>query len=614
MSRPAKLTESLPGLGHILRRFRPYIRKQRRLIMGSFVLLFTGIGLRLLEPWPLKIVFDHVLPIKHHKTPAHVLALDLVEPTTLLVLASLGVVVVIGLRSIADYGYSVGFALVSNRVLTDVRADVYRHLQRLSLSFHTKARSGDLIVRVISDVSMLKDAAITAALPLFANLLILAGMIVVMFWLQWQLALVVALTAPLYWLATVRIGRRLQEVSRQQRQQEGAMAATAAEAITAIKVVQALGLEAIFARTFASDNKRNLKDGVKATRLTARLERTIDVLIAVATALVLWYGTRLVLSGSLTPGELIVFLAYLKTAFRPVRDLAKYTGRLSRASAAGDRVLDLLDRKPDVYDLPDAVAAPPFAGHLHFNGVSFCYEPGHWVLRDIDIEICPGQVAALVGPSGIGKSTLASLLLRLYDPSEGLVLIDGMDIRSLTIDSLRRQISVVLQDSLLFASTVWENIGYGVPDATHEQIEEAAKLANAHEFIVTLPQGYDTVLGERGTTLSHGQRQRIAIARAAIRKAPILILDEPTTGLDERNEREVMDALQRVSVGVTTLLITHNLPLAARSDQIILLEGGRVAERGTHETLLRAEGRYALLFKLQSKRRDLCNTSSVHVA
>jgi ATP-binding cassette subfamily B protein len=614
MSRPAKLKDSLPGLGHILHRFRSYIRQQRNLIMGSFVLLFTGIGLRLLEPWPLKIVFDHILPVKHDKAPENLSALDQFEPTTLLVLASLGVVVVIGLRSIADYGYSVGFALASNRVLTEVREDVYRHLQRLSLSFHTKARSGDLIVRVISDVSMLKDAAITAALPLFANVLILAGMVIVMFWLQWQLALLVALTAPLYWLATVRIGRRLQEVSRQQRQREGAMAATAAESLTAIKVVQALGLEAIFARAFASDNKRNLKDGVKATRLTARLERTVDVLIAVATALVLWYGTRLVLSGRLTPGDLVVFLAYLKTAFRPVRDLAKYTSRLSRASAAGDRVLDLLDRKPDIYDLPGAVTAPPFAGHLNFSGVSFCYEPGHWVLRDIDIEIGSGQVVALVGPSGIGKSTLASLLLRLYDPLEGRVMIDGTDIRSFTTASLRRQISVVLQDSLLFASTVWENIGYGVADATHEEIELAAKLANAHDFIMKLPQGYETVIGERGTTLSHGQRQRIAIARAAIRRAPILILDEPTTGLDERNEREVMDALHRVSVGVTTLLITHNLPMAARSDQIVFLEGGRVVERGAHEALMRADGRYARLFKLQSKHRDHIGTSSVNVA
>ena len=614
MSRPAKLKESLPGLAHILRRFWPYIRKQRGVIAGSFLLLFAGVGLRLLEPWPLKIVFDRIIPVERHESLANIPALDALDPMTLLVLAAVGIVVIIALRAATDYGYTVGFALVSNRVLTEVRNAVYRHLQRLSLSFHTKSRSGDLIVRVISDVSLLKDAAITAALPLFANLLILAGMVVVMFWLQWQLALLVLLTAPLYWLLTVRIGRRLREVSRRQRQQEGAMAATAAESLTAIQVVQALGLESIFAKAFASDNKRSLKEGVKATRLTARLERTVDVLIAVATALVLWYGARLVLNGSLTPGDLLVFLAYLKTAFRPVRDLAKYTGRLGRASAAGERVLELLDRKPEIRDLPDARPAPALAGHVHYKGVNFCYEPGSWVLKDIDLEIAAGERVALVGPSGIGKSTLASLLLRLYDPSEGRVTVDGMDIRSFTTSSLRRQISVVLQDSLLFASTVWDNIGYGVPDATHEEIEEAAKLANAHEFILMLPKGYDTVLGERGATLSHGQRQRIAIARAAIRKAPILILDEPTTGLDERNEREVMNALQSVARGTTTLLITHNLQLASRSDQIIFLEGGRVVERGTHDALLRADGRYALLFKLQSNQQDQRDTSSVNVA
>ena len=517
-------------------------------------------------------------------------------------------------RAAADYGYSVGFALLSNRVLTDVRENVYRHLQRLSLSFHTKSRSGDLIVRVISDVSMLKDAAITAALPLFANLVILAGMVLVMFLMQWQLAFLVVLTAPLYLVLSVRIGRRLREVSHRQRQQEGAMAATAAESLAAIQVVQALGLEAIFAQSFSSDNKRSFKEGVKATRLTARLERTVDVLIAVATALVLWYGARLVLSGRMTPGDLLVFLAYLKTAFRPVRDLAKYTGRLSRASAAGERVLDLLDRTPEIRDLPGAVPAPPFVGNVHFDSVNFCYEPGHWVLKDIDLQVSAGQRIALVGPSGIGKSTLARLLLRLYDPTEGRVLIDGMDVRSFTVASLRRQISVVLQDSLLFASTVWENIGYGVPDATRENIEAAAKLANAHEFIMMLPHGYDTVIGERGASLSHGQRQRIAIARAAIRSAPILILDEPTTGLDERNEREVMDALQRVTNGTTTLLITHDLQLASRSDQIIFLEGGRVAEHGTHEQLVQANGRYALLYKLQSTNPDRSDVTTTCVA
>ena len=331
MSRPAKLKECLPGLGHIFSRFHPYIHKQRGLIAGSLISLFLGVGLRLLEPWPLKIVFDRVIGVQKNDALAAIPGLDALEPMQLLLLAAIGVVFIIALRSLADYGCTVGFALASNRVLSAVREQVYRHLQRLSLRFHARAKSGELIIRVIGDVSLLKDAAITAALPLLANLLILLGMIVVMFWLQWQLALLVMATAPLYWLLTVRIGRRLQEVSRTQRQREGAMAGTAAESLLAIHVVQALGLENVFARTFASENTRSLKDGVKATRLTASLERTVDVLIALATALVLWYGARLVLSGDLSPGDLLVFLAYLKTAFRPVY-LARSQARDRRSS------------------------------------------------------------------------------------------------------------------------------------------------------------------------------------------------------------------------------------------------------------------------------------------
>jgi ATP-binding cassette, subfamily B, bacterial len=600
MSRPAKLKECLPGLRQLVARFRPYIRKQRGLIVGSMALLFTGVFLRLLEPWPLKIVFDRIIPVEHHEALENVRLLDNFDATTLLVLACLGVVVVIALRAVADYGYTVGFALASNRVLTDVRNDVYRHLQRLSLSFHTKARSGDLIIRVIGDVGQLKDAAISAALPLLANLLILAGMVIVMLWLQWQLALLVLLTAPLYWLLTVRIGRRLQDVSRKQRKQEGAMAATAAESLTAIQDVQALGLEPIFVRAFASDNKKSLKEGVKASRLTARLERTVDVLIAAATALVLWFGTHLVLSGRLTPGDLLVFLAYLKTAFRPVRDLAKYTGRLGRATAAGERVLELLDRKPDVRDLPGARPALSLRGHVRFESVSFFYEPGRWVLRDIEIDIPAGQHVALVGPSGIGKSTLIRLLLRLYEPVQGRVLFDNQPIRDFTVASLRSQISVVLQDSLLFAASVWDNIAYGVEQSDKEQLEAAARLANAHGFIQDLPQGYDTVLGERGVTLSHGQRQRIAIARAAVRRSPILILDEPTAGLDEANESAVIDALEKLAEGRTTFLITHDLRLAARSDRLFYLDDGRLLEDGSPSELLLSKGRYAALFQVQA--------------
>jgi ATP-binding cassette subfamily B protein len=351
---------------------------------------------------------------------------------------------------------------------------------------------------------------------------------------------------------------------------------------------------------------------VRGKRLSASLERSLDVVIAVATALVLWYGTRLVLRQEITAGELLVFLAYLKSAYRPVQDFAKYTGRLAKASAAGERVIDLLERVPDVRDLPGAIRAPVFAGQVQFDQVSFAYERGQRLLEDIQIDLQPGQKVALVGPSGGGKTTLVSLLLRLYDPVQGRVRIDGRDIREFTLESLRSQISVVLQDNVLFAAAVRENIGCSAPGASPAEIEAAARLANAHDFITALPQGYDTILGERGATLSQGQRQRLAIARAALRQAPILILDEPTTGLDKNNEKAVLQALERLDSNRTTFLITHDLAQAVDSDLILYLENGRIVERGTHAELMRAGGRYAATYRLRTAGQSAQSVQAVY--
>jgi ATP-binding cassette subfamily B protein len=303
----------------------------------------------------------------------------------------------------------------------------------------------------------------------------------------------------------------------------------------------------------------------------------------------------------MTAGDLLVFLTYLKNAFKPLRDLAKYTGRLAKATAAGERVLELLDREPEVRDRPGAVPAPPFQGAVCFEGVQFEYTPGHRVLRGIDLAVPAGRHVALVGPSGHGKTTLLSLLPRLYDPRRGRVLIDGRDIRDYTLESVRAQVSVVMQDTILFAATVRDNIAYGAPGATEDGILAASRLANAHDFVLALPDGYDTVLGERGATLSHGQRQRIAIARATMRNAPIIILDEPTAGLDEANARLVMEALERLIAGRTVFLITHTLSHARRADLIVVLEGGRVVEQGRHAELLHRDGLYARWCALQAR-------------
>ncbi|MEZ6148332.1 MAG: ABC transporter ATP-binding protein [Planctomycetaceae bacterium] len=465
---------------------------------------------------------------------------------------------------------TVGFARVANRILRDVREHTYRHLQTLSLNFHNHARNGDLTVRVTRDVSMLRDVVSTAILPLVANALLLVGMLMLMLWLQWKLALLAISTLPLFWLMTIKLTRSIHQAARKQRRREGEMAATAAESIAAIKDVQALSLESMFSEGFSGQNRKSQKQDVQTARLSAQLERSVDLLLAISTALVVWYGGGLVLSRQLSPGELVVFLTYLKRAFRPARDFAKFSGRLAKAAAAGERVVELLEQTPEVQDCPNAVAAPVFEGRVTFEQVSFAYLAGCQVLKEIDLDVGPGRRIAIVGESGIGKSTLISLLMRLYEPQEGRLLIDGEDIRQFKVESLRRQIGVVLQDSIVFATSLRENIRCGT-EVTEEQIETAARLANAHDFIMALPDGYDTVPGERGVTLSRGQRQRLAIARTAVRLTPILLLDEPTTGLDAQNKQTVIEALDRLSTDRTTFLITHDQGLLCLADEVLRL-------------------------------------------
>jgi ATP-binding cassette, subfamily B, bacterial len=593
------------GLSRIIRRFWPQIWEQRLILSGAFVTLLAQIVFRLLEPWPLKFVFDRIIVPAGTAPATGIVWLDQLSQPSLLALAALSVVVIAALQGGAAYLNKVGFALASSRVLTDVRAMLYRHLQRLSLSFHSKARSGDLISRITGDVAVLQDVTVTAALPLVVNIATLIGMLGLMLWLNWSLALLAFATFPLFVLTMYRLSTRIRQIARKERKREGELASSAAQTFGAIKVVQALSLEGTLEREFAEQNEQSLVSGVKGKRLAALLERSVDMVIAVGYAGVLWYGASLVLRGRLTPGDLLVFLTYLKNAYRPVRDLAKYTGRIAKATAAGERVVTLLDTAPEIDDRPDAVEAPVLRGAVRFENVSFGYEPNHPVLRDLDLAVEPGQRIALVGGSGGGKSTLASLLPRLYDPTAGRVLIDGRDIRTYTLQSLRRQIAIVLQESVLFAVSVRDNIAYGAPGVTDREIEAAARLANAHDFIMRLPDGYDTILGERGATLSGGQRQRIAIARAAVRNAPIVILDEPTTGLDNESAQAVNEALDRLTADRTTFVIAHDLRTIERADLILYMEQGRVIERGTHAGLITLGGRYAALHAIQSSREDV---------
>ena len=553
------------SLARVLRRFRPYLAVERRTIGWALVALALEILFKALEPWPLKVVFDRVL-----SGPAGPGAAGAI------IAAGIAVVALVACRASAGYWNTLAFSRVGNRVVTAIREDLYQHLTRLSLRFHARQRSGDLVVRLSRDTDLLKEVLVTAILPLAGNLAILLVMAGLMLWLNWRLALVALAMLPLFWLAARRLGPRIHGSARAQRLREGAAASAVAETMGAIRVVQALSLEGNVARAFGRETRGGQQDDVRSRQLSAQLERTVDVLTALATALVLGVGAWFVLGARLTPGELLVFLSYLKSAYKPMQDVAKYTGRIAKALAAGERLVDLLEEVPEIADAPDALPAPHLTGRVRFEGVSFAYDPARPVLREVSFELRPGERVALVGPSGTGKSTLIGLLLRFFDPTAGRVLLDGRDLRSCTIGSVRAQVSVVLQDTLLFAATIRENIALGAAGATDEAIVVAAQLANAHDFILRLPHGYDTIVGERGATLSSGQRQRIAIARAALRRAPLVLLDEPTTGLDAESARLVTEALERVTAGATTLVITHDPLLAQRTDRTLHLDAGRL--------------------------------------
>ena len=593
-ARPATLVAAVPGLRRMVIRLAPYLRGHRAMMGGSLAALLLATGLKLLEPWPLKFVIDRVVPSSTGES-APVAAL---APLTLLALCAGGLLAVIALKALFQYLSTVGFALVGNRVLTQVRADLFTHLQALPLAFHARARTGDLVLRLISDVAMLKETAVTAAMPLLASLLVLAGMLGVMLTLDWRLTLLALAPLPLLALTSLRLTRRIRAVSRESRKREGELAALASEAMTGIRAVQALGLEDRLQRHFDGAGARDLRAGVRGKRLSAALERSVDLLTGIGLAVVLWFGTLRVLDGRLSPGDLLVFITYLKNTYRPVREYAKYTGRLVKASAAGERIVSLLDAEASIRDTLRARPAPPLRGAVAFDRLRFAYGTGQPVLDGLTLAIPAGSRIAITGPSGGGKSTLLSLLLRLHDPQAGRITLDGHDTRDLTLRSLRRQIAFVPQETLILHDSVAENIALGAGRAvTRPEIEAAARLARAHGFIAALPEGYDTIIAERGATLSPGQRQRLAIARAALRDAPILALDEPTAGLDHLNAAAVIAAIDGLTRGRTCLIVTHDLQLAATCERILFIEAGRIAAFAPHDALLTSHPGYRRLWQ-----------------
>ncbi len=606
-----KLAQIVPDLMQVYQYFWQDIRLQSKLIFSSFAALLLGIVFRLLEPWPLKFVLDRVFNKTGDSSATTITLPENWSTSSIVLFVAMAVVVIAVVGAITDYSSQAGFFKIGNFMVIRVRDRVYRHLQALPLAFHDQARHGNLITIVTRDVSLLRDVTATAILPLIGNSMALIGMTTVMLWLNWRLAAISLMIVPLYWLTTVRLGRQIRETARKQRQREGAMATIASEAISSIRAIKALGLEEKFAGDFDRKNNQSQTNDLKASRLSLKLGRTVDILLAISTAAVLWMGAKHVLGGAMSPGDLVVFLFYLKRSFKPAQEFAKYTARIAKATAAGERVISILERPIELMRTEQSVELGQVVGRIEFRNVCFGYNKEQLVLKDFSLIVEAGKTVAITGPSGIGKSTLLSLLLRFYQPQSGNILIDGQDIQDFSLVSLRSKFGVVLQSPLLFAASIRDNIALGNSNASEQELLKAARLAEVDEFVLEMPQLFDTLIGERSTTLSRGQQQRIAIARAALSDRPMLLLDEPTTGLDETNQNLISDSLFDLAKNKTTLMITHNLVMASRADEVAYIADGQVKQHGTHHGLMQTGGRYAQLW---AEQRTVCAVANSTVA
>lgn len=581
--------------------FLPLLRPFRlQLGLAAFAMALAA-SLTVMAPWPLKVVIDRVLSHKPTRVPLLHAWLDnpALDPTHILYGACAATLLIaLGAGSLT-YFYTRTMGGVGQRFVFALRGNLFAHMQRLSLSFHDRQRTGDLTARLTSDIQAIQNIIANGLILLVSNSCLLAGMAAVMFWLNWQFALAALSVTPLLFWTVFRYTQRMRAATRAARASDGMLASVAQETLASIRIVQGLAQEEQQDERFLAQSESSLKAYLESNRYQARVGPLVDILAAMALAVVMWFGATRVLAHELTTGDVVVFFAYVTNLYAPIRALARLLYNFTRATVGAERIVEVMRRRSEVGDREDARPAPPFRGAVEFRNVSFEFEPGEPVLTGVTLRIRPGEKVALVGATGAGKSTLVSLIPRLYDPVGGSVCIDGEDIRGYTVPSVRAQISLVLQDALLFNGSIRDNITFGRPEATEEEIVAVAVTANADEFISRLPDGYDTLVAERGSTLSGGQKQRIAIARAVLRRAPILILDEPTSGLDAASERLVMEALRRAAAGRTTLIIAHRLATARIADRIVVLERGRVVEEGSHAELLAHHGRYAQLYGLQ---------------
>ncbi len=575
------------------------------LALGLLAAIGEGVA-NLLEPWPLKIVLDNVI----RGRTSHGWLFRLVnevagdDKLAILKIAVLAVILIAFLDAVCSYAEKYLTTSVGQWVTHDLRRTLYSHIQRLSLAYHDRKQTGDLISRVTSDIDAIQSFINSGLLSSLVNCITLAGMVGVMFYLNWEFTLIALSVAPPLFFIVYTYTRRIKKASREVRKKEGEIVSIVQEVLSSMRVVKAFAREDYEQRRLEEESLESVEIALRARSLKAKLAPLVQVIVAAGTCLVLWVGARMVLDGALSVGSLIVFILYMGKMYKPMQELSKMTDTYSKAAVGYERIQEVLETDGQLKDSRDARPAPRFRGEIQFEHVDFSYTPGTPVLKDVNFSILPGQLAALVGPTGAGKTSIISLIARFYDPDSGAVKIDGADIRRFRQKSLRGQISFVLQDTLLFHAPVWKNIAYGKPEATRAEVLRAAEAANAHEFIEKLPEGYNTVVGERGETLSGGQRQRIAIARAIIRNTPILILDEPSSDLDAASEQLVFEALDRLMEGKTSIVIAHRLSTVRRADVIFVVSEGRIVESGRHDQLLESSGLYADLYKIQFRRDD----------
>ncbi len=578
-----------------LRLVRPY--STWLLIVSGAMLVETAMSLA--APWPLKIVLDSVLDAAPPPVSWQWLTGAAPDRFMLLNMAAVATVLIALLQAGSAYLAAYYTVSIGQSIAHDLRQSVYAHLQRLSMSYHEHQQLGPLISTITDDINAVQDFASTSLLDIVIDTLTVIGMLAIMFVLNWRFTLVALAVTPLVTLFVIRLRAVVRQATHDVRRRQSEIVSVVQEGLSAIRVVKAFAQGAFERQRLETKSRASVEAALYARRVRSLLGPVVTGLTAIGTAAVLWFGAREVMAGAMTAGALVIFITYLSRLFQPIQAIARASTDIAQAVVGLERVQSVLDADERLPRAPNARRLEQVTGGVEFRHVTFGYDPAHPVLKDVSFNAVPGQLIGLVGKSGSGKSSLASLIPRFYDPNDGVVAIDGQDIRQFTIRSLRGQIGFVLQETQLFHAPIWQNIAYGNSQATRDQIVAAARLAQAHDFIEALPEGYDTVVGQGGMPLSGGQRQRLGIARAMVRDAPIMIMDEPTSGLDVESERLVFEGLNRLRQGRTTFVIAHRLATIRSADVILVLDQGRIVERGTHDSLLAAGGQYAELHAAQ---------------